>query len=108
MRPDLATRIAFYLAEAAVLTVPVACGLLLARGAARRARFPYPKISWIRISAIWLWLGALGTVLGELAGPEMIIQYYVAAAVLTVGAGAWLLGRFFPRADTLAARPKAP
>jgi len=108
MRPDLAVRIAFYLAEAAVLTVPFASGLILASSAARRILLPFPEVTWIRISATWLCLGVLGTVLGELAGPEVIIQYYVAAAVLAVGAVAWLLGRIFARTDPLAANPKAP
>lgn len=108
MRPELPIRIAFYMAEAAVLSAPFACGLLLLRGAARRVGAPFPRVTSARLTILWLCLGAFGMGLGELAGPEAIAQYYAAAAALVVGGSAWLISRFVPCRGALAANPDPP
>lgn len=105
MMRDTWVRIAFYLAEAAVLSVPLVWGFLLAGRAARRFGTTLPALSWQRILALVLGLTAVDAAIGELAGPHVILQYYASATILAAGAGAWILSRAL---TALAVRRRAP
>ncbi|HOX21212.1 MAG TPA: hypothetical protein PLI70_09815 [Gemmatimonadales bacterium] len=95
----------FYLVEAAVLSLALIGGLMLAGSAARRYGVTFPALTSHRMIAIVLGLVAVSAALGELAGPHVILHYYAAATILAAGAGAWSLSK---AATALAARPKAP
>lgn len=97
MKADLWVRLAFYLAEACALTVPVTCGLLLGRRAARSWGWTAPAVTWRRIVAVALVMGIFGTITGELFGPRVIWQYYLSGIVLTVGLVLWAVSPAHPR-----------
>jgi len=88
---DLPTRLAFYVAEAFVLTLGCLVGLLLLRSAARRTGRSFPAVTPRKILVLGLCLLALGAATGEAIGPRAILQYYVAALTLGAGGLLWAL-----------------
>ncbi len=105
MTPSLSIRIAFYLVEAGALALPLACGFLLARNAFQRRGRRLPALTWRGMAVLVLALAAVDAALGEFLGPHVILQYYGAALILTVGACSWALSRVV---TALAARRGAP
>lgn len=105
MKAELWVRAGFYLVEAALLSVPLIGGLLLAGSAVRRHGVAFPPLTSFRMIAILLGLAAFDAALGEFLGPHVIVQYYGAALILTGGACSWALTLVV---TTLAARRRAP
>lgn len=105
MTPHLSIRMLFYLAEAAALAVPLALGLVLAKRAFRRWGRAFPALTWKRMAVLILGLTIIDAALAESLGPQVIVQYYVAALTLAVGACLWLLSR---AVTTLAAGRRSP
>jgi len=86
-------RLAFYLAEACVLAIPLAGGLLLGERAARAWGRQVPHLTWPRVGMVALFLAGFDTLTGELFGPRVILQYYLAGLVFTAGVALWVLSR---------------
>jgi hypothetical protein len=83
-------RLLFYVAEAALLTIPTAVGLLLVHRAARRLRYRVFEVTRLRLAAIFAGLAVFGAATGELVGPQCIVQYYVAVLAAALGALSWV------------------
>ncbi len=89
----MVTRLTFYVVEAAFLTIPIACGLVLLRRAAMRAGLRFPALTPARAMALFLCLSISDAVAGEVVGPQWIVQYGVALVVLAGGGLCWLASR---------------
>jgi len=83
-------RLVFYLAEAGLLTIPIACGLLLLQKAARRLGYRFFAVTPVRLATVFGGLAVIGAATGELVGPQCIVQYYVALLALACGILCWL------------------
>lgn len=91
MKADLWVRLAFYLAEACALTIPLAGGLLLGQRALRSWGRAAPPMTWPGVGVIALLLALFDTFTGELFGPQVILQYYLAGFAVTAGVALWVL-----------------
>ena len=90
-------RLLFYVAEAALLTIPTAGGWLLLQKAAMPFGYRIRRITRWRLAAVFATFAAFGALTGELIGPQSILQYDVALGTLTVGAASWLASRLVAR-----------
>jgi hypothetical protein len=73
--------------------IPIACGLVLLQGAARRSGYRFPPLTPGRATALFTGLAVSDAVAGEVVGPQWIAQYYVALLALACGVFCWLVSR---------------
>ena len=90
-------RLAFYVFEAGLLTIPTAVGVRLVQLAMRRLGYRPFALTRGRLAVLFLILALVGLSVGEGIGPQSIPQYYLAILSLGIGFVSWAFSLIFGR-----------